>query len=511
MSMPAAPLSVSAALPLKYLPKPEPHSDSEFYAVHQRAIHGMQPRPPSHSPAHAPMRPSNPPSPRAASTSTSTTPLDPTAHLRHAPHSHEPTGYDSRTHAYEPTHSYDGPHSYGPPGRLPFHGPSQYQRPTQFGPALAPIDSGDMAFPHVRHAHTAQPQLMHSPTVQAHRQPHAPALHYRQPGSHAPANYRHPGLAPHTHKPDRGAKLVPAHRPYDLQAPAPASRTFWNHYETGLLVQLWLEFEPQFQANKRNAGVWAQLAQRLTERSGRHRTVRECRIKWKNMWAKHRDLINASHMSADAKLREFPHFAEFSAIRQRTTLHQQPHANESTPEHDSTHLAHGTPSSLARATPPAYAHGSPGSGLTVHDLPRMLHRLDCSLDCDSDAHSAESAVDSVIERMRALASNAPLADISSAAQQIIGYVERESRRRQQQSDRHHTVVAALADILTRSGASTTAAPSIATSRRSSGAPREWSPLRTNASAPDRLALILHPREADPAASTLSEPADDLPQ
>ncbi|KAJ2171273.1 hypothetical protein EV181_007833, partial [Coemansia sp. RSA 532] len=51
---------------------------------------------------------------------------------------------------------------------------------------------------------------------------------------------------------------------------------------------LWLEFEPQFQANKRNAGVWAQLAQRLTERSGRHRTVRECRIKWKNMWAKHR-------------------------------------------------------------------------------------------------------------------------------------------------------------------------------------------------------------------------------
>ncbi|KAJ2184459.1 hypothetical protein IW145_006580, partial [Coemansia sp. RSA 521] len=122
-------------------------------------------------------------------------------------------------------------------------------------------------------------------------------------------------------------KLVPAHRPYDLQAPAPASRTFWNHYETGLLVQLWLEFEPQFQANKRNAGVWAQLAQRLTERSGRHRTVRECRIKWKNMWAKHRDLINASHMSADAKLREFPHFAEFSAIRQRTTLHQQPHAN----------------------------------------------------------------------------------------------------------------------------------------------------------------------------------------
>ncbi|KAJ2372885.1 hypothetical protein IW150_003893 [Coemansia sp. RSA 2607] len=78
------------------------------------------------------------------------------------------------------------------------------------------------------------------------------------------------------------------HRPYELQSPAPASRTFWNHSETALLVQLWLEFEPQFTANKRNASVWAQLAKLLTERSGRQRTVRECRIKWKNMWAKHR-------------------------------------------------------------------------------------------------------------------------------------------------------------------------------------------------------------------------------
>ncbi|KAJ2828293.1 hypothetical protein IWW50_001462 [Coemansia erecta] len=334
MSVPAAAPAVPAALPLKFLPKPEPHSDSEFYAVQQRAIHGTLPRPPSHSPAHAPMRPSNPPSPRAASTSASTTPLDPAAHPRHAPQGYDPPhGYDPRLHGYEPPHGYDGPHSYGPPARPPYHGPSPspYLRQAQFAPALAPIDSGDMAFPHARHAHTAQPQLMHSPTVQAHRQPHAPALHYRQPGSHAHANYRHPGLAPHAphaHKPDRAAKLAPAHRPYDLQAPAPASRTFWNHYETGLLVQLWLEFEPQFLANKRNAGVWAQLAQRLTERSGRHRTVRECRIKWKNMWAKHRDLANASHMSADAKLREFPHFAEFAAIRLRSTPQQQQHANE---------------------------------------------------------------------------------------------------------------------------------------------------------------------------------------
>ncbi|KAJ2011683.1 hypothetical protein GGI06_004435, partial [Coemansia sp. S85] len=62
------------------------------------------------------------------------------------------------------------------------------------------------------------------------------------------------------------------HRPYDVLSPAPASRTFWNHYETGLLVRLWLELEAQFVANKRNAGVWAHLAQRLTEQSARHRT-----------------------------------------------------------------------------------------------------------------------------------------------------------------------------------------------------------------------------------------------
>ncbi|KAJ1721969.1 hypothetical protein LPJ53_003572 [Coemansia erecta] len=117
------------------------------------------------------------------------------------------------------------------------------------------------------------------------------------------------------------------HRPYELQSPAPASRTFWNHSETGLLVQLWLEFEQQFTANKRNASVWAQLAKLLTERSGRQRTVRECRIKWKNMWAKHRDLVNASHMSLDAKLREFPHFADFAAIKQRSS-HQQSGGNE---------------------------------------------------------------------------------------------------------------------------------------------------------------------------------------
>ncbi|KAJ2786859.1 hypothetical protein GGI15_001179 [Coemansia interrupta] len=163
------------------------------------------------------------------------------------------------------------------------------------------------------------------------------------------------------------------HRPYELQSPAPASRTFWNHSETGLLVQLWLEFEPQFTANKRNASVWAQLAKILTERSGRQRTVRECRIKWKNMWAKHRDLVNATHMSLDAKLREFPHFADFAAIRQRSS-HQQSGGNEGsegkvTPSADDRRVAGslGVPQHQPLRQPPsamasASVGGSAGSG-----------------------------------------------------------------------------------------------------------------------------------------------------
>ncbi|KAJ2848882.1 hypothetical protein IWW36_003018 [Coemansia brasiliensis] len=483
---------------------------SEFYAVHH---------PPADSPTHIAMRRSQPPSPHPPSTST--TPLDPAAQ----PHASEaPAGYEA-SHAWEQT------------ARPAFAGAGRhmglFRRQGQFAPALPPIDAGDMGHPHMRHEHAAQPQAMHSPTVQARRQPHLPAVQFRAGGPHG---YRHPGLALPP-KADRTGKQPGVHRPYELQSPAPASRTFWNHYETGMLVQLWLEFEQQFLANKRNAGVWAQLAQRLTERSGRHRTVRECRIKWKNMWAKHRDLVNASHMGLDAKLREFPHFNEFSAIRQRSAQHHQTHANEGsegkhTPVDDdrrASSAAADSPASSSAAAPPrthtpstpAYPHDPPehggglalhhllatpeqdplqptmyppatdSSGPTVHDLPRMLHRLDCSLD-SADREPGES-VGVIIERMRALASTASAADIASTAQQIMGYVERESRRRQQQSERHHAVVTALADILARSSASSTMAPSAATSRRSSGVP----PHHTRAGdGLDRLALILHPRETD---------------
>ncbi|KAI9502631.1 hypothetical protein BX070DRAFT_226542 [Coemansia spiralis] len=490
------------------------------------------------------------------------------------------------------------------------------------------------------------------------------------------------------------------HRPYELQPSAPASRTFWNHYETGLLVQLWLEFEPQFLANKRNAGVWAQLAQRLTERSGRHRTVRECRIKWKNMWAKHRDLANASHMSLEAKLREFPHFSHFSAIRQRSsqqhslpnegsegkltpseddrrmpsiaasaslpsisaeptlsstsahappntsaaprwghrelpaaaatavgdsTMYNQHHhrhhndqaaySSESPPipatrdiaeEHHSRFASNYYPrdedspkmhskytagstlktlgsnqSSLASiltadpsrndspfpeinlergqcATPKAgssythskeihptmgpQAHCTPASSLanavssmamepaattgmgslvdampqehstSIYDIPTLLRRIDSSssssyaaIDIVGNDEGEEyshhhdnrgsiqyhrhhgsntgnqskqsrspsiASVDSMIERMKMLASTSSSTDISNAAQQIMGYVERESKRRQMQSERHHRIVIALAEILSRSSASSTAAPSTSTSRRSSGLAHE---------------------------------------
>ncbi|KAJ2720082.1 hypothetical protein GGI07_004831 [Coemansia sp. Benny D115] len=163
----------------------------------------------------------------------------------------------------------------------------------------------------------------HQEQRQEQRQNHPRHQHPQHNTGGSPAGSAHSSSASQ-HPPPTHASSMYQHRirPYELQSPAPASRTFWNHYETGLLVRLWLDFEPQFTANKRNAGVWAQLAQRLTDQSGRHRTVRECRIKWKNMWAKHRDLVNASHMSLDAKLREFPHFTEFAAIRQRTSVGQ---------------------------------------------------------------------------------------------------------------------------------------------------------------------------------------------
>ncbi|KAJ2612479.1 hypothetical protein H4S08_002676 [Coemansia sp. RSA 1365] len=502
-----------------YLSKAAPYTDSEVYIVqHHQQIHSMR-------------RSANSPSPQAASsTSASSTPLTAAAHhprARYPPIASPQTqrGYDWEPQAAHP----------------PFNSsliPPPYQRQPHFAAASDPADAA-FPHPHRRYAH-ALPSIP----------PHAFRTGALSGAPHHD-NYRHPMRPPPMHSLDAtpgatiNAKLAPPSqhpppthvtapphvRPYDLQSPAPASRTFWNHYETGLLVQLWLEFEPQFLANKRNAGVWTQLAQRLTERSGRRRTVRECRIKWKNMWAKHRDLVNASHMSPDAKLREFPHFSEFSAIRQRGSLHQQTqHAGaidvsegKHTPHDDDRRTSssaaepggngglaleqllvdspgigpsrlqprQSSVSTLAFGAPSADS-GSPDARpaqheLALYDLPRMLHQLDCfpSHDTsDTEAQYAQLSAESVVEQMQALASTSSSADISSAAQLIMSYVERESRRRQQQSERHHTIIAALADILARSSVPPTAATSASTSRRSSGMLRGWPPAGPTATTAD---------------------------
>ncbi|PIA12897.1 hypothetical protein COEREDRAFT_17886 [Coemansia reversa NRRL 1564] len=506
-----------------YLVKAAPYTDSEVYGVqHHQQIHGMR-------------RSANSPSPQAASsTSASSTPLTAAAHhprARYPPIASPQTqrGYDWDPHAAHP----------------PFHSsliPPPYQRQPHFAAAS---DSADVAFPHPhpyrRYAHALPGAPPHAFRTGA----PAAALHhdnYRLPMRPPPmhsldatsgATITAKLARPSQHPPPTHVAAPPHVRPYDLQSPAPASRTFWNHYETGLLVQLWLEFEPQFLANKRNAGVWTQLAQRLTERSGRRRTVRECRIKWKNMWAKHRDLVNASHMSPDAKLREFPHFSEFSAIRQRGSLHQQTqHAGaidvsegKRTPHDDDHHtpssaaepggsgglaleqllvdpagiessrmqLRQSSVSTLAFGAPSADS-GSPDTRpaqheLALYDLPRMLHQLDCfpSHDTsDAEAQYAQLSAESVVEQMQALASTSSSADISAAAQLIMSYVERESRRRQQQSERHHTIIAALADILARSSVPPTAATSASTSRRSSGMLRGWLPAGQTATTADAV-------------------------
>ncbi|KAJ2698457.1 hypothetical protein FB645_005634 [Coemansia sp. IMI 203386] len=640
-----------------------------------------------------------------------------TMHHPHPPRQPQSLAYDDSEHGYDHAHqaAYFQQHAYQmPPPRAmlaanpPSHQHQQHlqsrhlPQPHSMHPA-APLPARP------RHQHLIQHQHQHSMYLHSsYRQPPAagaePLLHQATAAAQPQPQPQQPSQTTKGGNNSAGASHHPApahlsspqhhqhqHRPYELQSPAPASRTFWNHYETGLLVQLWLEFEPQFTANKRNAGVWAQLAQRLTERSGRHRTVRECRIKWKNMWAKHRDLANASHMGLEAKLREFPHFTDFAAIRQRSS-HQQtgcndgsegkltpaaddrraalpaapaalpfapaaveepasvahyahshgnqraamspavgpvdrwpsgsgrPHvhpdsgaqADPSTgaaafsgsyahqahhqPAHTNSHMypqqhaygysygysysyGHSSSSSHAadqdkqpsmplplskdsaehqpqlRTDPPSssssalhnllaplpthppepshtaainsadaststtavpdasrHAQGAAkgihyaslsrsamssrahhsDSQMSIDDIPELLHQLDRSVaaggesagygENNDDASRAALSEDAVVERMRTLAESSSPTAISNAAQQIMGYVERESRRRQLQSERHHRMVAALADILAHTRASSA-------SRRSSGAAHEEWPASGYSSALQHQARI----------------------
>ncbi|KAJ1892503.1 hypothetical protein LPJ71_007417, partial [Coemansia sp. S17] len=145
-----------------------------------------------------------------------------------------------------------------------------------------------------------------------------------------------------------------------------------------------------------------------------------------------------------------------------------------------------SPAVYAQAPHPSSAQ-HPQREPSIRDIAGLLHQLDQASDnyddyddvddedIDSDSIDKMSGVESMIGRMRALASESSAADVSSAVYHIMSYVERESRRRHVQSERHHRVVAALADILAQSTASSTAAPSAAASRRSSGVERGWSP------------------------------------
>ncbi|KAJ2261495.1 hypothetical protein GGI01_002244 [Coemansia sp. RSA 376] len=448
---------------------------------------------------------------------------------------------------------------------------------------------------------TTQPHNMHSAAASSSShilRPHAPHSPHTQ---HTQHRHSHSHSHSHMHRIQQQQQQPAHHRPYDVHSPAPASRTFWNHYETGLLVQLWLELEPQFVANKRNAGVWAQLAQRLTEQSARHRT----------------DLVNALHMSHDAKLREFPYFSDFLGIRQRssllvpqqsTTQHQETSEGKATPSDDGQYfpraashpyspsavagpapaysppaphlaadnrwahqgMAQASPvisqsphqaslasilssssssntrpypvsaptlqhllspapveemprSSSSQPSPAVYAQAPhPGSAQhpqrepSIRDIAGLLHQLDQASDnyddyddvddedIDSDSIDKMSGVESMIGRMRALASESSAADVSSAVYHIMSYVERESRRRHVQSERHHRVVAALADILAQSTASSTAAPSAAASRRSSGVERGWSPQQMS-----RHGLLLQNAAPRPPSCD-STPTDSPP-
>ncbi|KAJ1898599.1 hypothetical protein LPJ81_004304 [Coemansia sp. IMI 209127] len=181
--------------------------------------------------------------------------------------------------------------------------------------------------------------------------------------------------------------------------------------------------------------------------------------------------------------------------------------------------AHHTPSHLTEAVSsmtvnsiPAIAtsRGSSESqdrtgATSITDIPSLLRQADSSAGCYSafdgddyglDIHTAafSQSIDGIIERMRALAGTSTSADISTAAQQIMNYVERESRRRHIQSERHLHVVSALAEVMSRSSADTTAAPSASTSRRSSGPAHEhrrYHPAALNQKPEDSALHMIH--------------------
>ncbi|KAJ1963756.1 hypothetical protein GGI12_001866, partial [Dipsacomyces acuminosporus] len=90
----------------------------------------------------------------------------------------------------------------------------------------------------------------------------------------------------------------------------------------------------------------------------------------------------------------------------------------------------------------------------IADLPDVLQRID-TMDGFGSAQAQDAQVDLLVDRMRSLVSSSPVQEISSVAQQIMSYIESESRRRQQQSERHHKIVLALAGIISGSSSPVT--------------------------------------------------------
>ncbi|KAJ2389030.1 hypothetical protein GGI23_005923, partial [Coemansia sp. RSA 2559] len=190
--------------------------------------------------------------------------------------------------------------------------------------------------------------------------------------------------------------------------------------------------------------------------------------------------------------------------------------------HTQSHLTEAVSSMAVNANPAiAASRGSSESqdrtgAASITDIPSLLRQADSSASCYSafdsddygqDAHAAAASqsIDSIIERMRVLAGTSTSTDISTAAQQIMSYVERESRRRHIQSERHLHVVCALAEVVSRSSADTTAAPSASTSRRSSGPAHEHRrhhPAALDQKPEDSALHMIHEAPAAPASRNI---------
>ncbi|KAJ1930864.1 hypothetical protein FBU59_006906 [Linderina macrospora] len=122
--------------------------------------------------------------------------------------------------------------------------------------------------------------------------------------------------------------------------------------------------------------------------------------------------------------------------------------------------------------------------------------------------SERQHIDSLVERMRNMTSLASPSEMSGVAQQILSYVETESRRRQMQSERHDRIVSTLAEIIASTPAST---PITNTASRRSSVMQEWvqQPVAGSRRGSETQQLVLMPAvrsNLPPASSSAVEEA-----